>query len=130
MKEAHAWRIRTDYFFRGLRLSFHAFEPGCRLLKLHAKCGHVAGPGPRDFLAQLIRLLLELLLLLVNIGLLKIGARAAGFRHQLLLAVSAALELGDNGETPVSFLVLTAGHEKKDHGDQSVDCIKGREARI
>src|SRR5467141_3046948 len=103
MKEAHAWRIRTDYFFRGLRLGFHAFEPACRLLKLHAKCGHVAGPGARDFLAQLIRLLLELLLLLVNIGLLKIGARAAGFRHQLLLAVSAALELGDNGESPVSF---------------------------
>src|SRR5467141_3391147 len=37
MKEAHAWRIRTDYLFRGLRLGFHAFEPACRLLKLRAK---------------------------------------------------------------------------------------------
>src|SRR5258708_12643755 len=130
MKEAHAWRIGTDYFFRGLRLGFHAFEAGCRLLKLRAKCGHVAGPGARDFLAQLIRLLFELLLLLVNIGLLKIGARTAGIRHQWLLAVSATLELGDNGERPVSFLVGTPGIEKKDRGDEYGDGEEGRDANF
>src|SRR5467141_4473645 len=91
MEEAHAWRISADHFFSGLRLGLHAFEPGGRFLELLAKCGHVAGPGTRDFLAQLIRLLLELMLLLENIGLPKIGARAAGIRHQLLLPVSDTL---------------------------------------
>src|ERR1700687_589709 len=121
MKEAHAWRISADHFLSGLRLLLHAFEPGGRFSELLAKCGHVAGPGARDFLTQLIRLLLQLLLLLQSTVLLKIGARAAGIRHQLLLAVSATLELGDHGVSAFSFLVGTPGIEKKDPGDQNGD---------
>jgi hypothetical protein len=62
--------------------------------------------------------------------LLKIGTRTAGFRHQLLLAMSAALELGDNGESPVSFLVGTPGIKKKDSGDQYGDGEEGRDANF
>src|SRR5256885_1691220 len=130
MEEAHAWRISTDDFFRRLRLGLHAFEPRGCLLQLLAKCGHVAGPGARDFLAQLIRLLLELLLLLENVGLLKIGARAAGIRHQLLLPVSAALELGDNGVSAACLLVGAPGKEKKDSGDQYGDGEEGGHANF
>ena len=130
MQEAHAWRISTDHFFRGLRLVLHAFEPGGRFFELLAKCGHVAGPGARDFLAQFIRLLLELVLLLENIGLPEIGARAAGIRHQLLLAVSATLELGDRGVSAACFLVGAPGKEKKDSGDQNGDGEKGEHANF
>jgi len=117
MQEAHTWRIGTDHLFRGLRLGLHAFEPHSRLVELLLKCGHVAGPSAGDFLAQFIRLLLELLPLLENIGLPKIGARVARIRHQLLLPVSATLELGDNRVSAVSFLVGAPGIEKKDPGD-------------
>jgi hypothetical protein len=130
MEETHAWRISADYIFRGLRIGLHAFEPGGCLLKLLAKCGHVAGPGARDFLSQLIRLLLEPLFLLENTGLLKIGARAASIRHQLLLAVSATLELGDNGVSAVRFLVGTPGVTKKDSGDQDGDGEEGEDANF
>ncbi|PYU66499.1 MAG: hypothetical protein DMG49_22085, partial [Acidobacteria bacterium] len=75
-------------------------------------------------------MLLELLLLLESIGLLKIGARAARIRHQLLLAVSATLELSDNGVRPVSFLVGAPGVKKKDSGDQDGDGEEGRYANF
>src|SRR6266849_4541175 len=130
MKEAHAWRISSDHFFRGLRLGLHAFEPGGCFLELLAKRGHVAGFGARDFLAQLIRLLLELLLLLENIGLLKIGARTAGIRHQFLLTVGPALELGDNRVGALLLLVGAPGIEKKDSGDHDGDGKKCRHAKF
>ena len=69
-----------------MRLGLHAFEPRSSFLELLLKCGHVAGPSAGDFLAQFIRLLLELLPLLENIGLLKIGARIARIRHHKMLA--------------------------------------------
>ncbi len=59
---------------------------------------------------------------------LKIGARAAGIRHQLLLAVSATLELGDHGVSAFSFLLGTAGIEKEDSGNQNGHAEKGGHA--
>src|SRR5260370_14493683 len=117
MAGAAAWAVSADHFCRGLRLGFPALELGGRFLELLAKRGHVARFGARDFLAQLIRLLLELLLLRENIGLRKSGARAAGFRHQLLLAVGATLELGDHGVSAFSFLVGAPGIEEKDSSE-------------
>src|SRR5260370_10655158 len=106
MEETHARRIGTDHFFGGLRLALHAFEPGGCFLELPPERSYVAGFGARDFLAQLIRLLLEELFLIESIRLPQIGARAAGFRHQLLLAVSPAPRLGAHGVSPVRFLVV------------------------
>src|SRR5437660_739168 len=67
MNETYTWRVSANHRFRGLRFGLHAFQAGSGFLEFLAKRGDFAWFGVRDFLAQLICMLLKLLLLLENI---------------------------------------------------------------
>ena len=65
--------------------------------------------------------MLELLLLSKYIGLLKIRAGAAGIRHQLLLAMRAALQLRNHPVRPSRLLVSPAGIQQENPGNEDSD---------
>ena len=74
--------------------------------------------------------MLELLLLVEHVGFLKIGTRVASVRHQLLLAVSAALELGNHGISAVGFLIGATREKNKNSGYHEGDSKQGGDANL
>src|SRR2546429_9817886 len=121
VEQANARRVRANHLFRGLRFRFDPPQAIVGLLKLLAERRDFFASSARDFLPQLFCLVLELLLLSKYIGLLKIRAGAAGIRHQLLLAMRAALQLRNHPVRPSRLLVSPAGIQQENPGNEDSD---------
>ena len=121
MEQADAWSVGANDPFRGIGFRFHALQAAGGLFQSFAQTGDFAVIRSGEFLAKIVGLFLELLLLLGDVRLLQLFTCFGGFRDQSFLRANAVLELRDHGISAAALFIRAARKEHKNDGDEQGD---------